>query len=212
MNALFAGVVNDPRYIEKNETSLHTNTDNPLLRQVQIYTIDFFQMHIYSQPILKKIQDTNYYTALIGVMACLEALSMRLKNAINKNINKAEIELYQKYLGDDHNINTINGILSSIKKLINSRNLNNDEVISRDEFHDYDTKIIRLLENLQKEMSKLLIEIKNSWRHRLFSLFNEGLEIEKIDSFINKTRIQLVFFAQDTVKKPDSASDKCVVS
>ena len=212
MNALFAGIVNEPRYIEKNEDSLLNGAEHPLLFQAQIYINDFFNTHIYSQTVLRKIQEANYYTALVEVMACLDALSVKLKNVINKNINKAEKALYQKYLGDEQNINSIHGILFSINKLLTNRNHKKDESISREEFHDYDTKIIHLLENFQKEMSNLLIEIKSSWSHRLFSVFNEGLEIEKIDSFVKKTRTQLVFFAQDTVNKPDSSTEKCVVS
>ncbi len=208
MNALFAGIVNDPRYIKINQASIEFDSLNPLMRQIQLHTNDFFQSNIYSQKIIKKIQETNYYAALIGEMACLNSLIARLANSLKLNINNRESELYRLYLGTEDNINSLQGLFTSINTFIKNRERTN--IISPQEFHDYDTKINKLIETFAKELLILLKEIKTSWRHRLFI---ESCEIDKILPFIDKMKIQLAFFAQEAVKVPENKfPEKCSIS
>lgn len=206
MNALFAGVISDPRYAKAQQLTIES--DNPLMRQIQILTNGFFQTHIYPQIVIKNIQNTNYYVALEGCLACLNALITKITHSLKTNINKSELTLYHSYLGKEDNINTLKGLFYSIQTLINHRNVNKN--ITQQEFHDYETKISQLLDNFDMGLKQLLPIIKKSWLNRLFI---EGSEIEKIIASIHKAKTQLTFFTQEAVQEPDNkSSSPCTIS
>lgn len=206
MNALFAGVINDPRYAKAQQITV--DSDNPLMRQIQILTNEFFQVHIYPHIAIKNIQNVNYYVALEGSLACLNALIIKITHSLTANINKAESNLYKTYLGSEDNINTLKGLFHSISTLINHRKQN--RAIKQQEFHDYDTKINTLLINFEYNLNQLNLVIKKSWLNKLFI---ESSDIEKILASIHKTKKQLMFFAQEAVQEPESnAPSNCTIS
>ena len=66
MNALIAGVVSDKRYVKANHDSIQSNPDLPLMRQVQLYTTEFFNLNVYKNLKLAALQNANYLVHLLG--------------------------------------------------------------------------------------------------------------------------------------------------